>query len=82
MLAVLGDVDDLAIGVQSLPVDLHTVLANFVPYTQQEKTLASTYICRILAVEGANPASLDPGFFTAGVKTRVHESVTVMQRSC
>ena len=56
MLAVLGDVDDLAIGVQSLPVDLHTVLANFVPYAQQKRTLASTLL-QNLAVEGASPAS-------------------------
>ena len=31
VLAVLGDVDDLAIGVESLPVDLYAVLTNLVP---------------------------------------------------
>lgn len=63
MLAVLGDVDDLAIGMQGLPVYLNAILADLMPCTESGTALAihnhSAYH------HGAQPACASPPLLSA-----------------
>ena len=58
MLAVLGDVDDLAIGVQGLPVDLYAILADLVPCT--EVGVASAIHNGSATYQRVQPTSFNP----------------------